>query len=151
MCFEIFDLVLDLPEFVPASEVCRALGQRFNKGEPGGFETDFYCPFKFFDMVRCPACHKVCSCRNREFREIEGRLGASVRGRCRQAAPGGGRASLPTGHAIDLVVHADYGKINVPAAGVDKMVATYGSEISVTGKDNDVESGVCHFYSGRKS
>src|SRR4030042_5795353 len=85
-----------------------------------------------------------------EIAEIEGSLGTAVRGCRGETSHRGVRASLATGHPVNLVVHADNSQVNVPPAGMDEMITADCSQVTVTGYDHDMEVRVCEFHPGCK-
>lgn len=58
---------------------------------------------------------------------------------------GGSGRELTPGHPIDIVVEHHYGKVNVPACGMDQVVAANGGAIAVASDDNNGELGSGHF------
>ncbi len=76
--------------------------------------------------------------------QVEGTVDAAVGGRGGEGAGGRGGRELAAGHAVDVVVEHDHGEVDVPAGGVDQVVAADGGAVAVAGDDDDGELGLGH-------
>ena len=80
----------------------------------------------------------------RQERNVKGAVQVAVGGGGGLVAGGGGGGILAAGHAVDVVVEADDREAQVPAGGVDQVVAADGGAVAVTGEDDDVQLGIGH-------
>jgi len=111
-------------QVVPAAILSWARAEYFHESKPlvlqgcfEGFDERSYVVDRVAHHVGCPCC-------GHQLAEIEGLLGVALRsGRGVRAFRSRG-CQLPSRHAVDEIVGADDGEVQVPAGGVDEMVAS---------------------------
>jgi len=79
---------------------------------------------------------------------VEGRLIAAVNRGLGHGSQGSGGGILTAGHAVVVVVYHHHGEVDVPAAAVDKMVASDGGAVTVAGYNDDGQLGIGHLHAG---
>ena len=60
----------------------------------------------------------------------------------------GGRRILPFGKAVDFIVEEDYVDVDIPADGMDEMIASDGKGITVSASLPYGKPGIGHLYAG---
>ena len=57
---------------------------------------------------------------------------------------------MSAGHAVDEIIHADNGDIQVSPGGMDEMIAAYAEYIAISGEDHYFHVGLGQVQTGGK-
>ena len=101
-------------------------------------------------MIHAAAGNIGRACAAGQIHQIERAVDIAVNGGGGELTGRSHGRELAAGHAVDAVV--DYHKryINIPAAGMDKVVAAYCGGVAVAGDYYNMKIGVSHLYAGSK-
>jgi hypothetical protein len=135
--FELRQHLMPGSESFAPPEIFNAVREGIDEGESLPFYSFTDGFFEVLNMLRRTSGVKITGIGGNDSLNIYRRKGIA-RGTGRSFDFFGcGRSHLPSGHAVDLIVDADYGYIDVPPGGVKQMIAPDSDQVSVSAEYKD--------------